>query len=133
MFLFAESYADSSLECRVSGTGENFTVAVSVPAPHPGEMVVITPDDRMIWLQADHIPFTFPDTDNFEHMSGFVLDMQSRGSWFNEWGEPEAVSVLSVDGEYEIRIAANIESRRVDAASLSCQFSVPKNGSADKN
>ena len=133
IFLFAESRADSSIDCVVSGTGEGIAVSVSIQSPHAGEMVVTTPDGRMIWLQADHIPFVFPVTDDFEQLSGFILDTQSRGSWFNEWGEPEAVPVFSIDGEYEIRIAENIESRRDDAYSLSCKFSVTMNDSAKKN
>jgi hypothetical protein len=132
-FVFAECFADSPLDCQVSGAAKDFAVAVNAQTPHAGEMAVVTPDGRLIWLQADHIPFPFPVTDSFELLSTFVLDRQSRGSWFNEWGEPEAVSVFSVNGEYELNIADNIESRGDDSASLSCRFVVTINDSASKD
>ena len=107
-----DSFADSSLNCASTGSGKSFTLTVSVQSPHAGEMAILTPDGRMIWLQADHIPFQFPVTDAFEQLSEFILDARSRGSWFNEWGEPESVPVFSVNGEYELRIAENLEPRR---------------------
>ena len=131
--LFAESFADSPLECSVSGTGKNLTDTVNVVTPHPGEMVIRTPDDRTIWLQAAHIPFQYPVTDAFEQLSEFVLDMKTRGSWFDDWGEPEAVSIFSLDGTYELTIAKNMDSRREDPSSFSCRFSVSNDHSNDKN
>ena len=122
--LFAESFADSPLACTVSGSGMTLTVTVTIPIPHPGEMIINTPDDRTIWLQADHIPFLHPNTDNFQQLSGFVLDIQTRGSWFNDWGEPEAVSIFSTDGTYEIVITGDAESRRSNVDSYTCEFSV---------
>ena len=122
--LFADSFADSPLSCTVSGSGKGLAVTVKIPTPHPGEMVINTPDDRTIWLQADHIPFLHPNTDNFQQLSGFVLDIRTRGSWFNDWGEPEAASIFNVDGIYEIVITDDAESRRNNVDSYTCEFSV---------
>ncbi len=121
--LFADSIANSPLACTVSGSGKALTVTVTIPTPHPGEMVINTPDSRTIWLQANHIPFLHPNTDNFQQLSGFVLDIQTRGSWFNDWGEPEAVSIFSIDGTYEIVISDDVESRRNNVDSYTCEFS----------
>lgn len=131
--LFSQGFADSPLECSVSGTGKNLAVTVNVVTPHPGEMVIRTPDDRTIWLQADHIPFQYPVTDTFEQLSEFVLDMKTRGSWFNDWGEPEAVSIFSLDGTYELTIARSVDSGREDSSSFSCRFSVSRKDASDKN
>lgn len=124
VFLIAAGLANSPLHCAVTGSGETLAVSVTIAVPHPGEMVINTPDGRTIWLQADHIPFLYPVTDDFQKMSSFVLRMQNRGSWFNDWGEPEAVSILSVDGTYRIVIADDIESRRNHANTYTCEFSV---------
>ncbi len=118
------AFADDALECTVSDSGDTLSVAVKMPTPHPGEMVINVPDGRMIWLQADHIPFLHPITDNFVELSEFVLNSKTRGSWFNDWGEPEAVSVFSADGDYEIIITDDAESGRRNADTLSCAFSV---------
>lgn len=131
--VFAKAFAGSPLECTVSGSGKSFAVTVNVRSPHPGEMVVRTPDGRTIWLQADHIPFTFPAADNFEKLSEFVLDRHTLGSWFDDWGELESVAIFSVEGDYELIIGEDIESGRQSASSLSCIFSVSNDDSADKN
>lgn len=120
--------ADEGLECVVSESGVSLAVAVTVAAPHAGEMIIITPDGRMIWMQADHIPFLYPNTNNFVQLSEFVIGKRARGSWFNDWGEPEAVSIFSVAGTYEIFITHDAESGRQDAGTLSCKFSVAMNG-----
>lgn len=130
---FADSFADSPLECYVSGAGKKLTVTVNVVTPHPGEMVIRTPDDRTIWLQADHIPFQYPVTDTFEQLSEFVLNMKTRGSWFNDWGEPEAVSIFGLNGTYELTIARSVDSGRDNSSSFSCRFNVAKDDSTDKN
>ena len=105
-----------------------WTKASVIITPHPGEMVINTPDGRMIWLQADHIPFVHPVTDNFIQLSEFAMNKRTRGSWFNDWGEPEAVSLFSIDGIYEIVITDDAESRRRSAATLTCEFSIMTNG-----
>jgi hypothetical protein len=124
--LVAECFADSPLECTVRGSGKNLTVTVRMKTPHAGEMVIRTPDGRTIWLQADHIPFQFPVTDDFEAISRFVLDARTRGSWFNDWGEPEAVSIFGIKGNYELTIATHVESGHDKSSSLSCGFSIRK-------
>ena len=131
--VFAEAFADSPLECIASGSGESFTVKVNIRTPHAGEMVVRTPDGRTIWLQADHIPFTFPAAVDFERLSEFVLDRNTLGSWFDDWGEAETVSIFSVEGDYELIIGEDIESRRQSTSALSCNFSVSNDDSVDKN
>lgn len=131
--VFAEAFADSPLECAASGSGKRFSVKVNIPSPHAGEMVVRTPDGRTIWLQADHIPFTFPATDDFENLSEFVLDRNTLGSWFDDWGESESVSIFSVEGVYELIIGDDVESRRHRTSPLSCNFAVSNDDSADKN
>lgn len=78
----------------------------------------------MIWLQADHIPFPHPLTDDFVQLTEFVMNKSTRGSWFNDWGEPEAVSLFSTDGTYEIIITDDAESRRNSSGALTCQFTV---------
>ena len=126
--LVADSFADSSLICTASSSGESLTVTVKMPTPHPGEMVINTPDGRMIWLQADHIPFVHPISSDFVHLSEFELNKKTRGSWFNDWGEPEAVTLFSIDGSYEIVITDDAESGRKNADTLTCQFTVTMNG-----
>ena len=116
--------ADSALECISSGSGDSLSVEVKIATPHPGEMVINTPDGRMIWLQAGHIPFLHPETDDFVQLAGFSMNKNTRGSWFNDWGEPEAVSVFSSDGEYEIVITDDAESGHRDARTLTCEFFV---------
>jgi hypothetical protein len=122
--LIAECFAETPIECAVNGTGKNLTITVRLRAPHPGEMVVNTPDGRTVWLQADHIPTQYPITQNFRELTTFVLDTQTQGSWFNDWGEPEVVSVFGVDGEYELLVAENVESEQGKSALFSCKFSL---------
>lgn len=131
--LVNSGFADVPIDCAVVGSGKELTVTVNLDTPHPGEMIIRTPDGRMVWLQAAHIPFTFPVTDNFEELPGFVLDIQSRGSWFNDWGEPEAALIFSVDGEYVLEIAEDIESADSNSSTLSCLFSASVNSPANKN
>ena len=127
--LFAnDSSADSAIDCVVTGSGESLSVAIKISAPHPGEMIINTPDDRMIWLQADHIPFPHPATGDFVRLTEFAIDRGTRGSWFNDWGEPEAVSIISVAGTYELVITHDAESGQRDADTLTCEFSVTANG-----
>ena len=126
--LAADGFADSPLICTVSGSGDSLTVNVKISTPHPGEMVINTPDGRMIWLQADHIPFVHPMTDDFIQLSEFVMNRRTRGSWFNDWGEPEAVALFSLSGTYEIVITDDAESGRRNADSLACEFPVTMNG-----
>ena len=125
--LVADSFADSALICTVSNSGESLTVTVKMPTPHPGEMVINTPDGRMIWLQAEHIPFVHPIGDGFVHLSEFSMNKNTHGSWFNDWGEPEAVSIISVAGTYELVITHDAESGQRDADTLTCEFSVTVN------
>ena len=122
--LCTPAIAAEPLECTASGSGESLTIAVKISTPHPGEMVINTPDGRMIWLQADHIPFLHPESDNFVQLAEFVMNKDTRGSWFNDWGEPEAVSVFSADGTYEIVITDDAESKRRRADALTCEFTV---------
>jgi len=124
---FTNSLAGPPLECTVTGTGESLAVMVKIASPHPGEMVIKTPDGRTIWLQADYIPFLYPITDDFERLSEFVLNLQTRGSWFNDWGEIESVSVFGVDGSYEIIISDAIKSRRTSVMDYDCEFSFRAN------
>ncbi len=124
----AEGSADESLRCTVTGSGESLTVMVRIATPHAGEMVINTPDGRMIWLQADHIPFLHPQTDDFVQLSAFQMNKRTRGSWFNDWGEPEAVAIFSADGTYEIVITDDAESGRRNTDALACKFSVITNG-----
>lgn len=125
LLLFANSVAAGpALECIASGAGDSLSVAVKIVTPHPGEMVINTPDGRMIWLQADHIPFPHPVTDDFVQLPGFSMNKKSRGSWFNDWGEPEVVAIFSTDGKYEIVITDDAESGRRNAGTLTCEFSV---------
>lgn len=125
--LLAESFADSALICTVSNSGESPIVTVKMPTPHPSEMVINTPDGRIIWLQAGHIPFVHPIVDDFIHLSEFSMDKNTRGSWFNDWGEPEAVSVFSNDGSYEVVVTDDAESGRKSADTLTCKFAVTMN------
>lgn len=78
----------------------------------------------MIWLQADHIPFLHPMTDDFVQLEEFVMNKKTQGSWFNDWGEPEAVAIFSTDGTYEIVIANDAESKRKSSDALTCEFTV---------
>ena len=122
--LVTNSFADSALICTVNGSGDSLIVSVKMPTPHPGEMVITTPDGQTIWLQADHIPFLHPMTDDFVQLSEFSMNKRTRGSWFNDWGEPEAVSIFSVAGTYKIVITHDAESSRGEADTLRCDFSV---------
>ena len=117
--------SENPMQCTVGNDGENLTVAVIVSTPHPGEMTVHTPDGRKIWLQADHIPYQYPATDDFEHLPEFTLDNQARGSWFNDWGEPEIVPILGSAGTYTIHIDYDLESRSNADAEIACEFSLP--------
>lgn len=78
----------------------------------------------MIWLQADHIPFLHPMTDDFVQLAEFVMNKKTQGSWFNDWGEPEAVAIFSTDGTYEIVITNDAESKRKSSDALTCEFTV---------
>jgi hypothetical protein len=128
LFLTNGSHASTALDCAVTGSGDALSVTIRIPTPHPGEMIINTPDGRIIWLQADHIPFPHPATDDFIALSEFAIDKRTRGSWFNDWGEPEAVSILSVAGTYELVITHDAESGRRDADTLTCEFFVTANG-----
>ena len=118
------SNAAEPLQCTVTGSGDSLSIAVKISTPHPGEMVINTPEGRMIWLQADHIPFLHPMTDDFVQLAEFVMNKRTRGSWFNDWGEPEAVSIFGTDGSYEIIITDDVESRRNSSDALTCEFTV---------
>ncbi len=87
-------------------------------------MAIRTPDERTIWLQADHIPFRFPVTESFEEVSTFELNTNTRGSWFNDWGEPEIVSIFSVSGTYELIVAEDVSARTAGAVRFTCKFPV---------
>ena len=113
------------IRCGVVGSGDMLTVVIRLKTPHAGEMALQTPDRRTIWLQASHIPFQFPATDNFELLPELVLDRQARGSWFNDWGEPEAVPVLSGPGTYVIVVADDLAADVSESEHDRCEFTLP--------
>jgi hypothetical protein len=123
--MHAQVLAENSMQCTVGENRESLIVTVIISTPHPGEMTIRTPDGRKIWLQADHIPHLYPATDNFKRLSEFTLDSQARGSWFNDWGEPEIVPILSGPGTYTIHIDNDLESRSNEKAEFACEFSLP--------
>lgn len=116
--------AQSPMSCTVKVIDGDPQVTVVVPVPHANKMVITTPDQRRIYLRDADTPIQFPDNDDFVNMREFVLDSDSRGTWFNDWGETEIVAVLGQSGSYELLIADNLERRNAATVGNSCVFSL---------
>lgn len=120
----ADGTAQSSISCSVALVDGEASVTVVMPVPHADKMLITTPDQRRIYLRDADTPIQFPDTDDFVNMSEFVLDTNSRGTWFNDWGETEIVAVLGQSGSYELLISNNLERKNAASATNSCTFSL---------
>lgn len=116
--------AQSVMSCTVKVVDGDPQVTVVVPVPHANKMVITTPDQRRIYLRDADTPIQFPDNDDFVNMREFVLDSDSRGTWFNDWGETEIVAVLGQSGSYKLLIADNLERKNAATVENSCVFSL---------
>ncbi|MGI9204845.1 MAG: hypothetical protein ACR2Q3_12600 [Woeseiaceae bacterium] len=119
-----DGLAQSSISCTVTVVDGEPRVAVIMPVPHADKVLITTPDQRRIYLRDADTPIQHPDTDDFVNMREFVLDTNSRGTWFNDWGETEVVTVLGQSGSYELIVADNLERRNAATATNSCTFSL---------
>ena len=126
--LSLDSSAETPLECKFGGTGDQFVVEVVLTTPHPARMVVKTPSRGLIWLQDSEIPFQFPVTDDFENLAGFELDVRTKGTWFNDWSEPEVVYVIDEAGTYSLFVADKVPGKGAIESEYFCEFTVPGSG-----
>ncbi len=122
--LATDGFAQSSLHCAVAVVDGKASVTVVLPVPHADKMLITTPDQRRIYLRDADTPIQFPDTDDFVNMREFVLDSNTRGTWFNDWGETEIVAVLGQSGTYKLLISDNLERKNAASAANSCTFSL---------
>jgi len=121
-----DSIAEMPLQCTSSGAGEKFIVEVKLTTPHPARMVVKTPARGMIWLRDPEIPFQFPVTGEFENLARFNLDVNTKGTWFNDWSEPEVVHLFDEPGTYALFVADRVSEKGAINSEYSCEFSVPE-------
>jgi len=116
--------AQSAVSCTVTVVDGAPRVTIVMPVPHANKMVITTPDQRRIYLRDADTPIQFPDDADFVNREEFVLDSNSRGTWFNDWGETEIVAVLGQSGSYQLLIADNLERRNAASPGNSCTFSL---------
>ena len=121
-----DGFAETPLQCTSSGAGERFVVEVKLTTPHPARMVVKTPARGMIWLRDPEIPFQFPVTGEFENLARFNLDVNTKGTWFNDWSEPEVVHLFDEPGTYALFVADRVSEKGAINSEYSCEFSVPE-------
>lgn len=123
--LALDSSAETPLQCMPSGTGDNFVVEVKLSVPHPARMVVKTPARGIIWFRDPEIPFQYPLTDDFENLAAFNLDLKTKGTWFNDWSEPELVHLFDEAGTYVLFVADEVSEKGAIDAQYSCKISLP--------